>query len=92
MGYIKPEYRDSGNTAAFLAGGQQWAASNKTAFTFMGTYPGFRKMMGRVLPDMFTNVAYIPYQDINLRIPSLQRNFEGIREGMVLMGSKIIKD
>lgn len=83
MGYQKPEARAQGFIPVFLSAGNDWAKSQPDAlFTFMGTFPGFQKLMQKNVPGMFETIAYMPYNKLEFQA------FESLKDGMIIMSSK----
>ena len=92
IGFTLPEYRagEKKGVPLFLNHGQVWADSQKSIFSFVGTYPGFEKLTHKALPGMFKRLAYVSYQDltsVNLHSDT-KPDFVGLPDGMTLMVSQ----
>ena len=92
IGFTLPEYRagEKKGVPLFLNHGQVWADSQKSIFSFVGTYPGFEKLTHKALPGLFKRLAYVSYQDltsVNLHT-NTKPEFVGLPDGMTLMVSQ----
>lgn len=88
MGFSHPQYRDRGIIPVMLDVSNQKLVPNGCLFTFMGTFPGFYRVMTKALPSTFQLLADIPYSELCLRHnEDGTRVFEGIPDGLILMGS-----
>ena len=73
----------------FLNHGQVWADSQKSIFSFVGTYPGFEKLTHKALPGLFKRLAYVSYQDLtSVNLHTDKPEFVGLPDGMTLMVSQ----
>ena len=91
IGFTLPEFRagEKKGVPLFLNHGQQWADSQKSIFSFVGTYPGFEKLTHKALPGMFKRLSYVPYQDLtSVNLHTDQPNLQGLPDGMTLMVSQ----